>query len=84
MMENGFFGGDFNVVYNVSEKSGMSLDCRLFEIRDFATFIEESGLVDVPCKGNKYTWFSGDGKSKRRIDRFLILENIIRRWGVVD
>ncbi|XP_058782261.1 uncharacterized protein LOC131656596 [Vicia villosa] len=48
----------------------------------FNKFIEDSGLVDVPCKGKKFTWYSGDGRSMCRIDRFLVSDVIVNKWGV--
>lgn len=51
---------------------GQSLVISNVELREFSDFIEESGLGDVPCKGKKYSWFRGYGKSKNKIDRFLV------------
>lgn len=48
---------------------------------EFRDFLGCSGLVDVPCLGNKFTWFSGDGRSMSRIDRFLLLDSLVGRWG---
>ncbi|XP_058747173.1 uncharacterized protein LOC131620182 [Vicia villosa] len=76
-------GGDFNAVMKRSERSGISSRSGNLEREGFADFIEDIGLVDVPCKGKRFSWFSGDGKSKSRIDRFLVSDNIISNWGVV-
>ncbi|XP_058765712.1 uncharacterized protein LOC131639232 [Vicia villosa] len=76
-------GGDFNAVKNHRERVGCSMRSSTVEWRDFSNFIEESGLMDVACKGKKFSWFSGDGKSKSRIDRFLVSDNIVRSWGVL-
>ncbi|XP_058746048.1 uncharacterized protein LOC131618913 [Vicia villosa] len=76
-------GGDLNAVKKRSERIGHSIRSSNVEWKDFSDFIVESGLVDVPCKGKKFTWFSGDGKLKSRIDRFLVSNNIISKWGVV-
>ncbi|XP_058784985.1 uncharacterized protein LOC131659881 [Vicia villosa] len=75
--------GDFNAVKKRSERCGISSRNGNAKWKDFSDFIEETGLVDVPCKGKRFSWFSGDGKSKSRIDRFLISNNIISSWGVV-
>lgn len=40
-------------------------------------------LVDLPCLGNTFRWFSEDGKSMSRIDRFLSSDTLIEMWGVV-
>lgn len=49
----------------------------------FLGFIRDMGLLDIPCKGKKFGWVSGDGKSKSRIDRFLMSYLVMERWGVV-
>lgn len=66
-----------------NERIGISAGCNKVERREFAEFIEGSGLVDVPCKGKKYTWYSSDGRAKSRIDRFLFSNKIVSSWGVV-
>ncbi|XP_058774615.1 uncharacterized protein LOC131648899 [Vicia villosa] len=76
-------GGDFNAVKKRGERVGLSYRSSSSEWRDFSGFIEDIGLVDVPCKGKRFSWFSGDGKSKSRIDRFLVSNNIVSSWGVV-
>ncbi|CAK8563107.1 unnamed protein product [Lathyrus sativus] len=40
-------------------------------------------LVDMPSSGNRFTWYSGDGNSMSKIHRFLVVDVIIDRWGVV-
>ncbi|XP_058784973.1 uncharacterized protein LOC131659865 [Vicia villosa] len=74
---------DFNAVKNVNERKGSSGRYRVSEERDFLEFINLSNLVDVPSKGKKFTWFGGDGKAGSRIDRFLVADNIVNKWGVV-
>lgn len=41
------------------------------------------GLVDVPCKGKKFSYFSSDGSSKSRIDCILVSNNNVNWWGVI-
>ncbi|XP_058751701.1 uncharacterized protein LOC131624805 [Vicia villosa] len=77
------FGEDFNAVKCRNERVGRSLDSNSSEMREFSDFIEVSELVDVPCKGKKYSWFSGDGNSRNRINRFLMADNVVSLWGVV-
>lgn len=60
--------GDFNAIKMHSERKGRGVASNINEINDFAEFIDETRLVDAPCKGNKLTWYSGDGKSMRTID----------------
>ncbi|XP_058762988.1 uncharacterized protein LOC131636401 [Vicia villosa] len=53
------------------------------EMHEFAAFMDDSLLVDIPCKGKKFTWYSGDGKSISRIDRFIVSSKVVNDWGVV-
>ncbi|XP_058759398.1 uncharacterized protein LOC131632678 [Vicia villosa] len=76
-------GGDFNAVKDGKERKGKVGLVNNREADLFAEFIDKSSLVDVPCKGKKFTWFSGDGKAKSRIDRFLLSSVVINRWEVV-
>ncbi|XP_058784197.1 uncharacterized protein LOC131658967 [Vicia villosa] len=75
--------GDFNTVKKRSERWGCSSRSVNSKWSDFSDFIDDIGLVDVPCKDKRFSWISGDGKSKSRIDRFLISNNVISSWGVV-
>ncbi|XP_058775615.1 uncharacterized protein LOC131649887 [Vicia villosa] len=75
--------GDFNAAKNMNERKGSLGRYKVSEARDFLEFINLSNLVDVPSKGKKFTWFGGDGKARSRIDRFLVADNIVNKWGVV-
>lgn len=75
--------GDFNYVSKSSERKNNVLTNRRSEMRGFRDFAEESNLVDVSCIGNSFTWFIGNRESMSRIDRFLIFESLLERWGVV-
>ncbi|XP_058784819.1 uncharacterized protein LOC131659676 [Vicia villosa] len=56
-------GGDFNAIKSSIESKGGS-DREMVTGSDlFGRFIDDNGLVDVPCKGKKFTWYSGDGRS---------------------
>ncbi|XP_058751351.1 uncharacterized protein LOC131624428 [Vicia villosa] len=70
-------GGDFNATKNSREKKRIAAAVNQSEMNLFADFIHNSSLVDIPCKGKKYTWYSGDGKSMSRIDRFLISDAMV-------
>ncbi|XP_058786822.1 uncharacterized protein LOC131661328 [Vicia villosa] len=76
-------GGDFNAVRNKRERKGVIISNPRREWSDFEEFIRLTGLEDVPCKGKKYTWFGGDGRTRSRIDRFLVADNIVSDWGVI-
>lgn len=60
--------GDFNAIKNFREKKVRAVLVNNKEVELFAKFIFKSNLVDVPCKGRNFSWFSGNGKSKSRID----------------
>lgn len=67
------FGEEFNVTKNSSERKG-----RMRREVDngtdlFCKFIDDSYLVDVSCKGKKYSWYSGNGSAMSRIDRLLLI-----------
>ncbi|XP_058741918.1 uncharacterized protein LOC131614336 [Vicia villosa] len=76
-------GGDFNAIKNGGERRGRAILENQREMNLFAEFIDKTLLVDIPCKGKKFSWFSGDGKSKSRIDRFLLSSKVVNRWEVI-
>ncbi|XP_058768462.1 uncharacterized protein LOC131642211 [Vicia villosa] len=76
-------GGDFNAIKSREERKGRGVISNANEAIEFAEFIEKSLLVDVPCKGKKFSWYSGDGKSMSRLDRFLVAEKVLNNWGVI-
>ncbi|XP_058740918.1 uncharacterized protein LOC131613249 [Vicia villosa] len=65
-------GGDFNAIKESCERKGRGVVSNSNEIKEFADFIERFRLVDLPCKGKKFTWYSGNGISMSRIDRLLV------------
>lgn len=60
-------GGDFNAVKNRRERVGISAHVNTIEWWDFTAFNDDLNIIDVPCKGKKYSRFSGDGCSKSRL-----------------
>lgn len=74
--------GDFNAISAVEERRGASRLCGGREISGFNQFISDMELIDVSVLGKKYTWFSGDGSAKSRLDRFLLTEEAISTWKV--
>jgi hypothetical protein len=48
----------------------------------FNRFVEDMEVIDVPVLAKKFSWFSADGKSMSRIDRFLLLEGFINSQGI--
>lgn len=51
--------------------------------REFAGFIRDVGLIDIPCKRKRFSWFSGDGKCKSRLAIFLVSNSLMVSWGVI-
>ncbi|MCI41628.1 cysteine-rich receptor-like protein kinase, partial [Trifolium medium] len=39
-------------------------------------------VFDVPVLGKKFSWFSADGKSMSRLDRFLLSDGFITKQGI--
>lgn len=52
---------EFNATCNVKERRGISSYCRKAKMEGFCQFIEACNMVDIPCKGGIFSWFSGDG-----------------------
>ncbi|GKV46677.1 hypothetical protein SLEP1_g53653 [Rubroshorea leprosula] len=70
--------GDFNAVKEHQERAGSRGNAR--EIREFKNFIMDSGLIDLPLIGRKYTWYHSNGTSMSRLDRFLVSEEWLLNW----
>ncbi|GKU96029.1 hypothetical protein SLEP1_g9310 [Rubroshorea leprosula] len=70
--------GDFNFVKEHQECSGSRGNAK--EIREFKNFIMDSGLIDLPLIGRKYTWYHSNGTSMSRLDRFLVSEEWLLNW----
>lgn len=69
--------GDFNATAFPNERKRVSTINRNSKAIGFNYFLEALNLVDVPCKGNNYSWYIGDDKACSGIDRFLISEELI-------
>ncbi|GKV41862.1 hypothetical protein SLEP1_g49342 [Rubroshorea leprosula] len=73
--------GDFNAVRGIEERAGGSgINA---EMREFDNFINNAALIDLPLLGRKYTWYNSNGQYMSRIDRFLLSEDWVSRWGDV-
>jgi len=73
--------GDFNVVRREEERKGIrACSSQKKEIDGFHMFIENNGLLDIPCVGKKYTWYKANGTTKSRLDRFLVSEAWLQIW----
>jgi hypothetical protein len=74
-------GGDFNAVLKASERKGSSSNNRQGERFLFNQFVNDMEVIDLPVLGKKFSWFSADGKSMSRIDRFLLSDGLISKYG---
>ncbi|GKV29753.1 hypothetical protein SLEP1_g38652 [Rubroshorea leprosula] len=70
--------GDFNAVRKIEERAGSREVTR--EMKEFDEFIQNTGLIDLPLVGRRYTWYNSNGKYMSRIDRFLLTEEWILKW----
>ncbi|GJU77776.1 putative RNA-directed DNA polymerase, eukaryota, reverse transcriptase zinc-binding domain protein [Tanacetum coccineum] len=44
----------------------------------FNSFIHETGLIDLPMGGRKFTWMNKAGSKMSKLDRFLISDDVIQ------
>ncbi|KAF9600727.1 hypothetical protein IFM89_011414 [Coptis chinensis] len=66
--------GDFNIVYEISERKGRGTPC-LAAISDFNSFIYSNALIDSTNMGFKYSWCNkrmGHRRMYQKIDRMLV------------
>ncbi|GAU51438.1 hypothetical protein TSUD_413380, partial [Trifolium subterraneum] len=74
--------GDFNSVRSRDERKGASAGGEAAEdMRIFNIFIENSGLIDLPLMGRKFTWMQPNGRCLSRLDRVLVSQNWHKEWG---
>ncbi|KAK8658191.1 hypothetical protein V6N13_036403 [Hibiscus sabdariffa] len=72
-------GGDFNIVRNSEEKSGLHI--QRGAMFAFFDFINDLSLIDLPLFGGKFTWSNlHESPSSSRIDRFLLSQELVIRW----
>ncbi|GKV45281.1 hypothetical protein SLEP1_g52387 [Rubroshorea leprosula] len=76
---NWCIAGDFNAVRKTKERNGSRGISS--EMREFDSFIREADLIDIPLVGRKFTWYQASGQYMSRIDRFLLSEGWLFKWG---
>ena len=67
--------GDMNIVRHENERFGSIFSN--YKADQFNSFIDSSGLIDLPIGGCYYTWMSKAGTKLSKLDRFLISEDIL-------
>lgn len=75
-------GEDSNVIKKKGERNGISSLVNDGERVEFNEFIEGLELINIPSKGNNFTWFNLSGKPMSRLDGFLLLEELVIKWKV--
>ncbi|XP_026450819.1 uncharacterized protein LOC113350934 [Papaver somniferum] len=72
-------GGDFNKITKCSEKNNFKKIRR--SMKKFKKFIVEHDLIDLPLKGDGYTWSNGQPNPVMcRLDRFLISPSLEQHY----
>ncbi|GKD77254.1 putative RNA-directed DNA polymerase, eukaryota, reverse transcriptase zinc-binding domain protein [Tanacetum coccineum] len=66
--------GDFNEVCIESERCGSIFSHS--EAQAFNSFIDNSGLSDIPMGGRLYTWMNKAGSKLSKLDRFLLSHDV--------
>ncbi|PWA38784.1 hypothetical protein CTI12_AA578030 [Artemisia annua] len=66
-----------NVVKNAQERFGTTLNS--IEADHFNSFIDSTGLVDLPIGGRSFTWMNKACTKLSKLDRFLISEDVTVR-----
>ncbi|KAL8483747.1 hypothetical protein ACS0TY_026433 [Phlomoides rotata] len=64
--------GDFNSIRTADERIGRREEPDRRDINLFVDFISSSGLVDIPLRGRKFTWYKPDGTCKSKLDRIMV------------
>ena len=67
--------GDMNAVRNEQERVGSIFNN--IEADHFNSFIDTTGLVDLPIRGRCFTWMNKACTKLSKLDRFLISEDVI-------
>jgi hypothetical protein len=49
----------------------------------FNVLVENSGLMDLPLMGCKFTWVQPNGNCMSRLDRILVSDGWLAEWGSV-
>lgn len=75
--------GDFNTVTTNRERKGLGNGTGNQEMLEFKTCVNTLELVDPPLLGRKFTWYKADGSAMSRLDRILMSEEWVQKWGVV-
>ncbi|GJR07037.1 RNA-directed DNA polymerase, eukaryota, reverse transcriptase zinc-binding domain protein [Tanacetum coccineum] len=67
--------GDLNEVRNEVERYGSGFSRS--EAQTFNSFIDDSGLLEIPMGGRTFTWMNKSGTKMSKLDRFLLSEDVL-------
>lgn len=76
--------GDFIAVCSPKERRGLTENPARQEIEELKNFTADIELLDPPLLGRKFTWYKADGTAMSRLDRFLLSEEWVTKWGVTS
>lgn len=68
---------NFNAVKVPGERTCRENSALSSDVVALDGFIRNLNLLDIPLIGRKFSWYSPDGNSKRRIDQILVNKNWI-------
>ncbi len=77
-------GGDFNLIKSLEEKKGGIINLYNSNLM-FGECIKKLNLIDMRTHNSLFTWNNkriGDENIASRLDRFLLLESILRDGGI--
>nr|GEV09503.1 putative RNA-directed DNA polymerase, eukaryota, reverse transcriptase zinc-binding domain protein [Tanacetum cinerariifolium] len=67
--------GDLNDVKNEAERYGSAFSRP--KAQTFNSFIDDSGLLEIPMGGRTFTWMNKSVKKMSKLDRFLLSEDVL-------
>ncbi|GJW30095.1 putative RNA-directed DNA polymerase, eukaryota, reverse transcriptase zinc-binding domain protein [Tanacetum coccineum] len=67
--------GDFNEVRIESERCGFIFSH--YDAQAFNSFIDRSGLIEIPMGGRLYTWMNKAGSKLSKLGRFLLSKDVV-------
>ncbi|GJT08499.1 RNA-directed DNA polymerase, eukaryota, reverse transcriptase zinc-binding domain protein [Tanacetum coccineum] len=69
--------GDLNEVREMRREEVMALLFLVGDATIFNSFIHDTGLIDLPMGGRHFTWVNKFGSKMRKLDRFLISDDVL-------
>jgi hypothetical protein len=76
--------GDFNVVLQRDERKGVNTslgNSARAEMIEFAGFVRDMEVIDLPVLCRKYTWFHANGLTMSRTNRVMVTDDWLVLWA---